>query len=97
MVTNLSEEISFLIRDRRFNVILDNDRIRYEKFFQFRRNRSVAKGIIIKKIKEVMECFFNCDDIVDVRLKAQEFYEIVIIFRDVYNVYYVFFDDEFEI
>lgn len=76
---------------------LDNDGIRQEKSFQLRRNRSAAKGSITKKIKEVTECFSNCDDIADVRLKAQEFHETATIFRDAHNAYHASLDDEFEI
>ena len=76
---------------------LDNNGIRQEKSFQLRRNRSAAKGSITKKIKEVTECFSNCDDIADVRLKAQEFHKTATIFRDAHNAYHASLDDEFEI
>lgn len=97
MATNSSEETSLSTRDRRPNVTLDNDGIRHEKSFQLRRNRSAAKGSITKKIKEVTECFSNCDDIADVRLKVQEFHETATIFCDAHNAYHASLDDEFEI
>ena len=94
MATNSSEEST---RDRIPNVTLDNDGIRHEKSLQLRKSRSAAKASITKKIKEVTECFSNCENVADVRLKAQEFHDTANNFRDAHNAYHASLDDEFEI
>ena len=94
MATNSSEEST---RDRMPNVTLDNDGIRHEKSLQLRKSRSAAKASITKKIKEVTECFSNCENVGDVRLKAQEFHNTANNFRDAHNAYHASLDDEFEI
>jgi len=94
MATNSSEEST---RDRIPNVALDNDGNRHEKSLQLRKSRSAAKASITKKIKEVTECFSNCENVADVRLKAQEFHDTANNFRDAHNAYHASLDDEFEI
>ena len=94
MATNSSEEST---RDRMPNVTLDNAGIRHEKLLQLRKSRSAAKANITKKIKEVTECFSNCENVADVRLKAQEFHDTANNFRDAHNTYHASLDDEFEI
>ena len=94
MNTNSTEELTC---DKRPNVTLDNEGIRHERSLQLRRNRSAAKASITKKIKEITECFSNCKNVTDVRLKAQEFYETAGNFRDAHKAYHASLDDEFEI
>ena len=94
MATNSSEEST---RGRMPNVTLDNAGIRHEKLLQLRKSRSAAKANITKKIKEVTECFSNCENVADVRLKAQEFHDTANNFRDAHNTYHASLDDEFEI
>ena len=93
MDTNSTEEST---RDKRPNVTLDNEGIRHERSLQLRRSRSAAKASITKKIKEITECFSNCENLADVRLNAQEFYETASNFRDVHKAYHASLDDEFE-
>ena len=66
MAEALSEESTRSTRDRRPNVSLNNVGIWQEKSLQSHKTRSAAKARITRKIKELTECFSNCENLADV-------------------------------
>ena len=89
-----SEESTHSTRDRRPNVSLDNDGIQSH---QCCKTRSAAKARITRKIKELTQCFTNCENVAHVYKGAEEFEEIATNFRETHNAYHATLNKDLEI
>jgi hypothetical protein len=84
-------------RSRNPNLTLDHEGIRYERSQQLRRNRSDAKGVVTKKIKELTELTTSVIDASEARIKAQEFKDVAVKFYLAHADYHVTIMDEYDL
>ncbi|CAB4002409.1 Hypothetical predicted protein, partial [Paramuricea clavata] len=84
-------------RSRNPNLTLDHEGIRYERSQQLRRNRSAAKGVVTKKIKELTELTTSVIDASEARIKAQEFKDVAVKFYLANADYHVTIMDEYDL